>query len=465
MIKLKNILLILGIMFFSCVSPVFAQGEDPDFPTYIIQSGDTLSLIALRFGVSLDRLVEVNNIEDQNSISPGTELIIPDFPGVSGVLELRTIDFGETLHNLSIQFKIPVDQLVKLNSLTNPSEVVVGINLIVPQKEKILAGQIQLISNQPLLEEALLLGQNPWKLSLDNQLQGTWDAFPGDSLFITTAGEEDPEMSSSFASSLINSFSVSPLPLIQGQTTLIKISTSQPMTLTGSLAGSNLHFFETVENEYVALQGINGRQDPGVYSFSLEGTTQENQVLKFQQNVLIESGYFGNDPAITVDPITIDPAVTEPEQEFIESIVNQVSSQKYWDGTLSYPVDEPCIGAYYGGSRVYNGTYHYYHTGVDFPVCTANNINIYAAAPGVVVYTGELVVHGNIVFIDHGWGVFTAYCHQSEILVKEGDVVDTYQLIGKIGNTGRSTGPHLHFEVWVNGNAVNPMEWLLNSYP
>ena len=463
--KVKNSLVLFFLLFFICISPVLAQDENPDYPTYIIQSGDTLSLIALRFGISLDRLVEVNNIEDQNNISPGTELIIPDFPGVTGVLELRTINFGETLHNLSVQYKIPDDQLIKLNNLISPAEVIVGVNLIIPQKEMILTSQTQLSSTHTLLEEALKLGQNPWKISLDNQLQGNWAAVPGESIFISTNSEENSDSTANISPSLINSFSVSPLPLTQGQTTVIRVSVSMPMTLSGSLAGSELHFFPISENEFVALQGIHGRQDPGVYSFSLEGKTQEAQTLRFQQNVLIESGYFGDDPAITVDPITIDPSVTEPEQELIESIVSQIDSTKYWDGPLNYPVDEPCIGAYYGGSRIYNGTYHYYHTGVDFPVCTANNINIYAAASGVVAYVGNLVVHGNIVIIDHGWGVFTTYCHQSEVLVKEGDIVETYQLIGKIGNTGRSTGPHLHFEVWVNGNVIDPMEWLINTYP
>ena len=67
--------------------------------------------------------------------------------------------------------------------------------------------------------------------------------------------------------------------------------------------------------------------------------------------------------------------------------------------------------------------------------------------------------------IDHGWGVYTAYMHQSEILVKVGDRVEQGQLIGRVGNTGRAEGAHLHFEVLVGGVQVNPLEWLKQVFP
>ena len=67
--------------------------------------------------------------------------------------------------------------------------------------------------------------------------------------------------------------------------------------------------------------------------------------------------------------------------------------------------------------------------------------------------------------VDNGWGIYTGYMHQSEILVQEGDKVEAGQLIGRIGNTGRVTGPHLHLEVFVGGVQVDPMEWLEKIFP
>ncbi len=83
----------------------------------------------------------------------------------------------------------------------------------------------------------------------------------------------------------------------------------------------------------------------------------------------------------------------------------------------------------------------------------------------MVVFAGPLTVRGNATYIDHGWGVYTGYLHQSQLLVQAGDRVETGQLIGMVGNTGRVTGPHLHWEVWVGGVPVQPLEWTSQSYP
>jgi murein DD-endopeptidase MepM/ murein hydrolase activator NlpD len=94
-----------------------------------------------------------------------------------------------------------------------------------------------------------------------------------------------------------------------------------------------------------------------------------------------------------------------------------------------------------------------------------NGLPITAPAPGVVVFAGTLDIRGNATIIDHGWGVYSGFWHQSEFKVKVGDLVETGQVIGLVGGTGRVTGAHLHWEVWVNGIQVNPMGWLETVYP
>jgi murein DD-endopeptidase MepM/ murein hydrolase activator NlpD len=91
---------------------------------------------------------------------------------------------------------------------------------------------------------------------------------------------------------------------------------------------------------------------------------------------------------------------------------------------------------------------------------------VLAPAPGVVVLTEpHFVVYGGVTFIDHGWGVYTGYLHQSKIEVAVGDRVVAGQEIGQVGNTGRVTGPHLHWEIWVGGVTVDPLEWLERQFP
>ncbi len=100
------------------------------------------------------------------------------------------------------------------------------------------------------------------------------------------------------------------------------------------------------------------------------------------------------------------------------------------------------------------------HKGVD--VATRTGTPIIAPADGIVIFAGREGGFGNMVVLDHGYGLATKYAHNSEIDVKRGQKVDRGDVIAKVGNTGRSTGPHLHYEVLVNGVAINPMRYILN---
>jgi murein DD-endopeptidase MepM/ murein hydrolase activator NlpD len=86
---------------------------------------------------------------------------------------------------------------------------------------------------------------------------------------------------------------------------------------------------------------------------------------------------------------------------------------------------------------------------------------VWAAAPGVVAFAGELTVRGTSIMIDHGAGVFTAYHHLSRIDVAQGQFVNQGDNIGAVGMTGLATGPHLHWELIVYGANVNPVSWTI----
>jgi murein DD-endopeptidase MepM/ murein hydrolase activator NlpD len=98
------------------------------------------------------------------------------------------------------------------------------------------------------------------------------------------------------------------------------------------------------------------------------------------------------------------------------------------------------------------------HEGIDFGV--GSGTPIHAAAAGVVVYCGDMSGYGNLIIIDHGGGLATAYAHQSSLAVGCNQQVTQGQVIGYVGSTGHSTGPHLHFEVRVNGTPVDPLGYL-----
>ena len=135
---------------------------------------------------------------------------------------------------------------------------------------------------------------------------------------------------------------------------------------------------------------------------------------------------------------------------------------RYFDGPLSLPA-AASISSRFGRKRSYDGgPFDHFHTGTDF--AAAPGSPVMAAAPGYVVFADKLDVRGNVTIIDHGWGIYTVYCHQTAQYVKVGDFVNTGQVIGTVGSTGRVTGPHLHWEVWVNGVQVDPMQWVQESF-
>ena len=166
-----------------------------------------------------------------------------------------------------------------------------------------------------------------------------------------------------------------------------------------------------------------------------------------------------------VDSSTLEESNQALDTQTMKSLT-QTGPERRWGTMMSYPVDEPYIVSGFGNRRTYNnGVFSNYHSGIDFGVYTANNINIYAAADGTVLFASELPIHGNYTVIDHGWGVYTSYSHQSQLLVTPGQEVKRGDLIGLIGNTGRSVGPHLHWEVIIHSVYVNPITWLNTQFP
>ncbi|MDY6821370.1 MAG: peptidoglycan DD-metalloendopeptidase family protein [Deferribacterota bacterium] len=155
----------------------------------------------------------------------------------------------------------------------------------------------------------------------------------------------------------------------------------------------------------------------------------------------------------------LDENLTKKEKHIKSSLLElEKYTIKYQSLPNISPVDTGYISSIFGyrispfsGRRVI-------HSGLD--IATNYGTPIKAVANGIVIFAGYKALYGRMVMIDHGYGYITRYGHCSKLLVKEGDYVKRGQTIAKIGSTGRSTGPHVHYEVLYKGVPINPQEFI-----
>lgn len=161
-----------------------------------------------------------------------------------------------------------------------------------------------------------------------------------------------------------------------------------------------------------------------------------------------------------VNPNEDDMARIVKEKELISA------AKRHWSEKETVPVDfiKPTEGPYsspFGLKRFFNKQPRKPHSGLD--IAAPKGTPIVAPADGTVINTGNYFFNGNTVFLDHGQGLITMYCHMDSISIKEGTTVKTGDIIGNVGLTGRVTGAHLHWSVILNNTTVDPLLFLVEK--
>ena len=237
---------------------------------------------------------------------------------------------------------------------------------------------------------------------------------------------------------------------------MIQVNSSSP-TPTVSVLQKNYPAFPMGNNRFRALLPTTPLEKAGARQIQVAG---DGQVQKL--SVQVRSRNFPTQ-SITLPPGK-DQEGTDAEFDRVDAFKALVTPQKFWNGPLLRP-NSGEITTIYGVRRYYNGVFaqDYYHRGVDY--AGAYGSPVVAPAAGRVALVGResqgFKIHGNVVGIDHGQGVASILMHLSRIDVKEGDFVPAGQVIGALGSTGASTGPHLHWGLYVNGQAIDPVPWRL----
>jgi murein DD-endopeptidase MepM/ murein hydrolase activator NlpD len=214
--------------------------------------------------------------------------------------------------------------------------------------------------------------------------------------------------------------------------------------------------FETDPHTWRALVGIDLAAAPRAYDLVVTaGSERDVQRLVVRKR------------AFRTRHLTVDPNLVNPPSDALERIARETrelneiwqasAPERLWGGAFERPVPDPANSAF-GTMSVYNGEPRSAHSGADFLSPAGRPIK--APNAGRVRLAGPLYFTGNTVIIDHGLGLFSLFAHLSEIDVKTGDEVKRGEVVGKVGATGRVTGPHLHWSVRIGNARVDPLSLL-----
>src|SRR5437773_5155126 len=258
----------------------------------------------------------------------------------------------------------------------------------------------------------------------------------------------------------------------QGRLLLLEVQSRKPLTQVTAEWNSKSVPFWQVSNEHSdatpaaavdrrqALLGVDLEKPPGTYPVLVHVQTASDKPESCTLRIPIRAGKFATEK-LQVGKEFVEPSPEQiqranEERDKLRAIFDQVTPEKLWAGDFRVPLDGVTTGGNFGKRRILNGQPGSPHGGVDFPAVTGTPVH--AAQQGKVALAQELFFSGNTVVVDHGLGIYTFYGHLSEIDVKPGDELQSGQVLGKVGATGRVTGPHLHWGLTVERARVNPLQ-------
>ena len=232
-------------------------------------------------------------------------------------------------------------------------------------------------------------------------------------------------------------------------------------SVSGTFADEPLHFVPVGQGIWHAIAGVPVDRTGSITATALlNRSSGESETVRTRVTL-------PKVPPPPAQPLAVDNRFTQPLDSATRARIDRENASAREVGRRSHesapmwtaPFLRPrtsVITSQFGSGRVFNGQLTARHLGVDFRGAVGEAVR--AANRGVVALVGDFFLAGNVVYIDHGGGVVTAYFHLSETLVSPGDTVTRGQVIGRVGSSGRVTGPHLHWAARYGEVTVNPLD-------
>ena len=442
---------------------------DPAAPpvprVHVVVEGENLTTIAADYGVTVEDILAINNLANGDLLQLGQELIIPGGTG-EAIATVYTIGAGDTLAEVAAIFNTTLADVVATNRL-----VAADLPLIIGQTVPVVSrtgsaaprpatGRPYLVATgDTLLTVAAAHNLTPAALASANGLTSP-TLFPGQRLRIPDETAVYRHLPEGWLD-----VRVSPANPGQGATVAISVANLLPGTPAGRLGEQALHFAPAADG-YVALVGLDAFAEPGLYDLEISGGDERGLWQPLRARLPVTATAYDTQYITVGEALDglLDPAVRATEDAFLHDIFAVFDETQHWEGVFTYPVTTTVISAGYGGRRSYNdGPIEIYHTGLDIAAPQGETVS--APAAGVVAFSDVVELRGGIIIVDHGRGVMTGYYHLSERLVSAGDAVAAGQPLGRVGSTGLSSGPHLHWDLRVMGVPVDPLPWIERTFP
>jgi len=208
------------------------------------------------------------------------------------------------------------------------------------------------------------------------------------------------------------------------------------------------------KDTWVAMAGIGLSTKPGDYEFSIN----KADGLSLKTKITVKYKKYEEQHLTIKNKRKVNPNKDDSKRIAAESIRKKKAKKQFSEITPDVDFIWPVTGrisSIFGLRRFFNEQERSPHNGLD--IAAAEGTPVKAAATGTVIDAGDFFFSGNMIYLDHGQGIISLYAHLSEISVKPGDVVKQGDIIGKVGQTGRVTGPHLHFAVLANQTLIDPV--------
>ncbi|MER3424377.1 MAG: peptidase M23 [Nitrospiraceae bacterium] len=248
----------------------------------------------------------------------------------------------------------------------------------------------------------------------------------------------------------------------QGEVLLVKVPVLvQPIEVSGRFMNRKIPFFRDTsssqQTQYLGLVGIDLQDPPGSHELAVNIASPEGQRHLSYNVLVIKEKYPVQRLTLPKEQVDLDEESlirVKAEQEQVRKTLELMSEQRLWNGRFLQPVEGPTTGAF-GRIRIINGQLRNPHNGED--IAAPLGADVVAMNDGIVRLVVDHFFSGKGIFIDHGLGLYSMYFHLSEVTVQDGQAVKRGQVIGKVGASGRASGPHLHWGVRVNGARVDPI--------